>query len=93
MLNDQLELYYWEAMDFTKVYQLKDKQIFLQILREEGLQVKKGANDILNFLDNKGIKKCIAFSSSRHTIQTNLSMAGLTIHCTFLLYKNLDIKK
>jgi len=45
-------------------------QLFSQILREEGLQVKKGAKDILDFLDKKGIKKCIA-SSSRPRYDSN----------------------
>lgn len=50
---------------------------FSNILQQEGLQIKKGAKDLLLFLDNKGVKKCIASSSSRETIQTYLSMAGL----------------
>lgn len=50
--------------DFSMELILEDYyQLFSQILREEGLQVKKGAKDILDFLDKKGIKKCIAYSS------------------------------
>jgi len=60
-------------------------QLFSQIIQEEGLQIKKGAKDVLDFLDNKGIKKCIASSSSRDTIQTYLSLAGLTDRFDFYM--------
>jgi len=57
--------------DFSMELILEDYyQLFSQILREEGLQVKKGAKDILDFLDKKGIKKCIA-SSSRPRYDSN----------------------
>lgn len=51
---------------------------FHKILEYEGINVKKGALELLDVLDEKGIKKCIASSSSRETIHYYLSMTGLT---------------
>ena len=58
---------------------------FQKILKKEGVQIKKGALDLLNVLEEKGIKKCIASSSSRAAIKKYLSITGLTDRFDFYL--------
>lgn len=50
---------------------------FQNILYREGLTVKPGVSELLDKLDNKGIKRCIASSSSGKTIHKYLSLSGL----------------
>lgn len=58
---------------------------FDKILEEEGLTVKAGAEQLLNTLDEKGIKKCIASSSSVDMIQRNVQLTGLDNRFDFYL--------
>ncbi|MBL4950942.1 HAD family phosphatase [Neobacillus sp. OS1-32] len=65
--------------DFSFPAIVKDyRQEFDNILREEGLLIKPGAKNLLAALDRKGVKKCIASSSSRATIEYYLSLTSLT---------------
>lgn len=50
---------------------------FEKIIAEEGIVVKPGVEKLLNVLDEKGIKKCIASSSMRPVIERNVKLAGL----------------
>lgn len=50
---------------------------FNEILDTDGLMIKPGAEQLLDWLDRKGLKKCIASSSSRETIGRYLKKAGL----------------
>jgi HAD superfamily hydrolase (TIGR01509 family) len=50
---------------------------FNEILDTDGLMIKSGAEQLLDWLDRKGLKKCIASSSSRETIGRYLKKAGL----------------
>lgn len=60
-----------------QIFKRYDRE-FKNILETEGITVKAGALKLLDWLDEKNFKKCIASSSSRNTIANYLSMAGLT---------------
>lgn len=51
---------------------------FKEIIKNEGLMIKPGAEKLLDFLDEKGIKKCIASSSNLEIIKNFLAITGLT---------------
>lgn len=51
---------------------------FKEIIKNEGLMIKPGAEKLLDFLDERGIKKCIASSSDLEIIKNFLSLTGLT---------------
>ncbi|WP_062350597.1 HAD family hydrolase [Bacillus kwashiorkori] len=50
---------------------------YYQILDEEGLRIKPGAIELLDVLDQKGMKKCIASSNDREAILKFLQMSDL----------------
>lgn len=50
---------------------------FDKIIEEEGLAIKPGAERLLDVLDDKGIKKCIASSSPIKVIERNLKLSGI----------------
>lgn len=50
---------------------------FRKIVNDEGISIKQGAAKLLDTLDERKIKRCIASSSSRETIQYYLSLSGL----------------
>lgn len=56
---------------------------FKEILDNDGLVIKDGAEFLLKALDKKRIKKCIASSSSKETIQLYLERAGLEKYFDF----------
>lgn len=68
-----LEIY---GEEFQPVFD-KFHEVYDKILEEEGVVTKQGAIELINFLDKKGIKKCIASSSSRELIHRYLSMSEL----------------
>lgn len=51
---------------------------FKEIIKNEGLMIKSGAEKLLDFLDENGLKKCIASSSDKEIIKNFLSITGLT---------------
>src|SRR5699024_536566 len=51
---------------------------FKQILEAEGLAIKSGVTELLDYLDERGLKRCIASSSSLRTIKNYLSLTDLT---------------
>lgn len=61
------------------------REKFQFIIDTDGVMIKKGAGTLLDVLDDLGIKKCIASSSSREVIQKYLSMTGLTNRFDFYL--------
>lgn len=75
---------YGETFFESKVLKDYHKE-FENILNYEGLIIKKGALELLNILEEKGIKKCIASSSSREVIEKYLSYSGLTNRFDFHL--------
>lgn len=65
---------------------------FHNIVKEEGITVKPGAQKLLNVLDKKGIKRCIASSSPMKIIKKNLELTGL--HEQFDFYvSGTEVKK
>lgn len=55
-----------------------DHDVELQkIVSDEGINIKQGATKLLNELDERNMKRCIASSSSRETIQSYLDLSGL----------------
>lgn len=50
---------------------------FAKILEEDGLVIKPGATRLLDTLDERGIKKCIASSSAPEVIERNIRLSGL----------------
>jgi HAD superfamily hydrolase (TIGR01509 family) len=63
-----------------------------RILVEEGLSVKPGAVELLDALEERGIKKCIASSSTRNTIGEYLKRSGIEDRFDFYISGN-DVKK
>lgn len=51
---------------------------FLDIIKAEGLIIKPGVETLLDYLEDKGIQKCIASSSDKKIIEHFLSLTGLT---------------
>lgn len=65
--------------EFTIQHILKDyHQGFHEIIKTEGLSIKQGADKLLDYLDEQGIKKCIASSSDKNVIEKFLSLTDLT---------------
>lgn len=58
---------------------------FRKIIIEEGISIKQGAVKLLDALDERNIKRCIASSSSRETIQYYLSLSGLADRFDFYI--------
>lgn len=65
---------------------------FKRILEEEGIAVKPGTLQLLDALEERGIKKCIASSSARSTIEGYLTRAGFEDRFDFYISGN-DVKK
>jgi HAD superfamily hydrolase (TIGR01509 family) len=58
---------------------------FRKIINEEGIVLKQGATKLLDKLDKRKIKRCIASSSSCETIQYYLSLSGLSDRFDFYI--------
>ncbi len=54
-------------------------QIFLSLIEEGHGQVKEGLYELLDYLDDQGIKKSIVSSSNRQVIDILVSQAGLEL--------------
>jgi HAD superfamily hydrolase (TIGR01509 family) len=77
------ELY---GKEFSLQLILNDYQkAFKKIIEKEGLTIKPGVMKLLENLEKRGLKKCIASSSSRETIQHYLAMTGLTSRFDFYI--------
>lgn len=63
-----------------------------RILVEEGVSVKPGALQLLEELEERGLKKCIASSSARKTIEGYLKRTGLEDRFDFYISGN-EVKK
>ncbi len=64
---------------------------FKKIIDEEGISVKPGVEELLDVLDQKEIKKCIASSSARETIEKNVKVTGLENRFDFYV-SGLEVK-
>jgi HAD superfamily hydrolase (TIGR01509 family) len=65
---------------------------FKAILANNGVGIKRGAIKLLDALDQRGMKKCIASSSARETIASYLKLAGLEDRFDFYISGN-EVKK
>ncbi|QAA34846.1 HAD family hydrolase [Clostridium manihotivorum] len=65
-----------EEFPFEEIYMQHGKFID-KIIEEEGLGIKKGLVDILEFLEKNNIKKAVATSSSRDRAAKLLKLAGI----------------
>jgi HAD superfamily hydrolase (TIGR01509 family) len=65
---------------------------FKEILANDGVGIKRGAIKLLDALDQRGIKKCIASSSARETIASYLKLTGLEDRFDFYISGN-EVKK
>lgn len=54
------------------------REAFAKLLKQGKLQAKRGAIELLDYLDENGYKKCIASSSSLSTIENFLDLNNLT---------------
>lgn len=62
---------YWELADHGK-------QLYTDRVKREGIPVKKGLYDILNFCRDNNVKIALATSTSRQTAELNLRAANVT---------------
>jgi HAD superfamily hydrolase (TIGR01509 family) len=60
-------------------------QGFREMVMKEGLIIKPGAEKLLDFLDQNGLKKCIASSSNMEIIEYYLSITGLSKRFDFCI--------
>jgi HAD superfamily hydrolase (TIGR01509 family) len=74
--NQVLQKLYGNEFQFESLRGAYHKR-FSEILDTDGLMIKPGAEQLLNAIERKGLKKCIASSSSRETIERYLKKAGL----------------
>ena len=72
----KLKSFFGDSLDYEKV---KNKRIVLmdEYIRKNGVEIKKGADEILPYLKKKGIKIALATSSPYERAQEHLGMAGL----------------
>jgi len=68
--------YFGEAFDFDGV--LKRRSLYMEeYIAKEGLKTKPGLQQMLDKLDELGIKKCIATSTERESMERKLGDLGL----------------
>lgn len=65
-----------EDFPFEK-FHLEHHEIADRIIEKEGLGIKKGLIELLNFLDERSIKKAVATSSNRNRAEKLLNTAGI----------------
>lgn len=72
----KLKSFFGDSLDYEKV---KNKRIVLmdEYVRKNGVEIKEGADEILPYLKEKGIKIALATSSPYERAQEHLGMAGL----------------
>lgn len=72
----KLKSFFGDSFDYEKV---KNKRIVLmdEYVRKNGVEIKKGADEILPYLKEKCIKIALATSSPYERAQEHLGMAGL----------------
>ena len=72
----KLKSFFGDSLNYEQV---KNKRIVLmnEYIRKNGVEIKKGADEILPYLKEKGIKIALATSSPYERAQEHLGMAGL----------------
>lgn len=75
--NRALQQFYGEKFPIDTML-VKYKNAFKSILDNDQLKPKRGAIELLNFLDENNFKKCIASSSDLSAIEKYLKLTNLT---------------
>lgn len=71
-----LEDAYGDAVSVPKLYG-EAKEAFAEIISREGLPLKKGARELLEYLHNNGVRVGLASSTSYNGVISHLENAGL----------------
>ncbi|HHV28673.1 HAD family hydrolase [Acetivibrio mesophilus] len=71
------EKYYGNSLTFYDLRNLRVKY-GLDYIEKNGMPVKPGLFELLDYLDNRGIMKAVATSTERKRAEKYLSMAGIT---------------
>lgn len=82
--NTMMEI---SKIDEKTFYDIIDSQIeeAFNIVREDGINIKKGATELINFLNDKEIKKAIASSSIRKKVDLYLEKTNLKKEFDYIL--------
>lgn len=82
--NTMMEI---SKIDEKTFYDIIDNQIeeAFNIVREDGINIKKGAVELINFLNDKKIKKAIASSSIRKKVDLYLDKTNLKKEFDYIL--------
>lgn len=85
-LEDEMILkeVYGESFELAQITSTIDGA-FNQIIEEEGIRVMSGVHELLDALDEMGIQKCIASSSSIARIEQYLALTNLTHRFDFYM--------
>lgn len=76
-IQEKYYIFFDKNIDAPELYrQVGERK--MEILRTEGMPVKKGVTDLLDALDELGIKKAVASGSDMESIRENVENAGLT---------------
>lgn len=76
--------FFGEDIDAVELYrQVGERR--MEILEEEGLMVKKGVRELLDFLEEKGVPKVVASGSDIELIKTYVGQTGLDGRFEFLM--------
>ncbi|MDY0409126.1 HAD family hydrolase [Virgibacillus soli] len=79
-----LQSVYGDTFTITSIQAPLSKE-FDDIIKAEGIRVMPGVHELLDILDQKQIKKCIASSSPLSTIQSYLQMTHLSDRFDFYM--------
>lgn len=72
----QLKIYLGEEVDYQKV-RSKRIELMTAFINENGVETKPGIHELLQFLNEKGLKKAVATSSPLDRTKAYLSQVGL----------------
>lgn len=76
--------YFGENFPFYRIRKLKEKYMF-KYIEENGVPVKDGLYDLLNYLEQKNILKAVATSSERKKTERLLEMANIKNRFDYIL--------
>ncbi len=78
-ISEQFKEMFGEGLDTERIIKRRF-ELFDEFVHEHGLPVKEGVEQIIEFVEEKGIKKAIATSSERNFGLKNLVRTGLDKH-------------
>jgi len=71
-----LENLFGKDFPFDEIRELREEYVF-EYMEENGIPVKKGLHDLIDYLDDKKILKAVASSSERKKVEKYLSLANI----------------